>query len=247
MVVESIGGVSWAPHVQPGLNKLWFCVVQSLPEATTCLLGWECPKLHPLPGTPFLSFALCTAWRLCLEWPLGINHEGPGMLQVLMQTQAPVSHERCSWDPRACLLSCVWPFATPRTVARWAPLSVEFSRQEYWNGLPCPPPGDLYNPGFEFMSDLHMFKWVFWKYLSSGNEENGLSRGWQRQRRTGYDTVKGPGEKGWGTGLRGWIKKRIEAVQSTLPGGVRNRKESKALPKSPSHCCAGHQAMRLRS
>ena len=247
MVVESIGGVSWAPHVQPGLNKLWFFVVQSLPEATTCLLGWECPKLHPLPGTPFLSFALCTAWRLCLEWPLGINHEGPGMLQVLMQTQAPVSHERCSWDPRACLLSCVWLFATPRTVARRAPLSVEFSRQEYWNGLPCPPPGDLYNPGFEFMSDLHMFKWVFWKYLSSGNEEKGLSRGWQRQRRTGYDTVKAPGEKGWGTGLRGWIKKRIEAVQSTLPGGVRNRKEPKTLPKSPSHCCAGHQAMRLRS
>ena len=30
-----------------------------------------------------------------------------------------------------------------------APLSMGFSRQEYWNGLPCPPPGDLPNPGME--------------------------------------------------------------------------------------------------
>ena len=33
------------------------------------------------------------------------------------------------------------------TVARQAPLSVEFSRQEYWSGLPCPPPGDLPDSG----------------------------------------------------------------------------------------------------
>ena len=38
---------------------------------------------------------------------------------------------------------------TPWTVARQAPLSMEFSRQEYWSGLPCPPPGDLPNPGIE--------------------------------------------------------------------------------------------------
>ena len=30
-----------------------------------------------------------------------------------------------------------------------APLPMEFSRQEYWSGLPCPPPGDLPNPGME--------------------------------------------------------------------------------------------------
>ena len=33
------------------------------------------------------------------------------------------------------------------TVAHQAPLSVGFSRQEYWSGLPCPPPGDLLDPG----------------------------------------------------------------------------------------------------
>ena len=36
--------------------------------------------------------------------------------------------------------------ATPRTVAHQAPLSMGFSRQEYWSGLPCPPPGDLPDP-----------------------------------------------------------------------------------------------------
>ena len=38
---------------------------------------------------------------------------------------------------------------TPWTVAHQAPLSMEFSRQEYWSGLTCPPPGDLPDPGIE--------------------------------------------------------------------------------------------------
>ena len=37
-------------------------------------------------------------------------------------------------------------------VARQAPLSMEFFRQEYWNGLPFPTPGDLPDPGIELMS-----------------------------------------------------------------------------------------------
>ena len=39
--------------------------------------------------------------------------------------------------------------ATPWSVAHQAPLSVEFSRQEYWSGLPFPSPGYLLNPGIE--------------------------------------------------------------------------------------------------
>ena len=38
---------------------------------------------------------------------------------------------------------------TPWTVAHQAPLSMGSSRQEYWSGLPCPPPGYLPNPGIE--------------------------------------------------------------------------------------------------
>ena len=40
-------------------------------------------------------------------------------------------------------------FVTPWPVARQAPLSMGFPRQEYWSGLPCPPPGYLPNPGIE--------------------------------------------------------------------------------------------------
>ena len=52
----------------------------------------------------------------------------------------------------AKLLQCVRLFATPWTVALQAPVSMEFSRQEYWSGLPCPPPGDLPDPGIELVS-----------------------------------------------------------------------------------------------
>ena len=54
---------------------------------------------------------------------------------------------------RECMLSGfrgVRLFETPWTVAFQAPLSMRFfSRQEYWSRLPCPPPGDVSNPGIE--------------------------------------------------------------------------------------------------
>ena len=54
-----------------------------------------------------------------------------------------------------CMLnhfSCVQLFVTLWTVACQAPLSMGFSRQEYRSGLPCPPPGDLPDPGIEPVS-----------------------------------------------------------------------------------------------
>ena len=50
------------------------------------------------------------------------------------------------------MLSHVQFFVTPWTRARQAPLSMGFPRQEYWNGLPFPPPRDLPNSGTEPMS-----------------------------------------------------------------------------------------------
>ena len=50
------------------------------------------------------------------------------------------------------LLTGVQFLVTPWTVAYQAPLSLGFSSQEYWSGLPCPPPGDLPNPGIETLS-----------------------------------------------------------------------------------------------
>ena len=61
----------------------------------------------------------------------------PAVISVLCYTQS---------------LSLVRLFVTPWTVARQAPLSMGFPRQEYWSGLPFPPPEDLPNPGIELTS-----------------------------------------------------------------------------------------------
>ena len=47
------------------------------------------------------------------------------------------------------LLSHVQLLATPRTTAYQAPLSMGFSKQEYWSGVPLPSPGDLPDPGIK--------------------------------------------------------------------------------------------------
>ena len=46
-------------------------------------------------------------------------------------------------------LSCVRLSVTPWTAARQSPLSMGFPRQKYWSWLPCPPPGDLPDPGIK--------------------------------------------------------------------------------------------------
>ena len=57
-------------------------------------------------------------------------------------------------------LSGVCLFAVPQTVACQAPLSMEFSRQEYWYGLPFPTPGDLPDSGIE-----HFAYFPPWKHF----------------------------------------------------------------------------------
>ena len=52
----------------------------------------------------------------------------------------------------SCVLTHIRLFVTPWTVALQACLPMEFSRQEYWGGLPFPPPGDLPFPEFELAS-----------------------------------------------------------------------------------------------
>ena len=63
----------------------------------------------------------------------------------------PAYHERRPISACACVkLFLLCPlFPTLWTVAHLAPLSVEFSRQEYWSGLPCPTLGNPPNPGIE--------------------------------------------------------------------------------------------------
>ena len=70
----------------------------------------------------------------------------------LLLRQSCVALLQPASTPRVCVCcSNVSDSVTPWTVAHQAPLSMGFSRQEHWSGLPCPPPGDLptqrWNPG----------------------------------------------------------------------------------------------------
>ena len=68
---------------------------------------------------------------------------------------------RCGCDTGAC--TCALLCAALWTSACQAPLSRGFSRQEYWSGLPCPPPGNLPNPGIESVSyDSYTGRWVLY-------------------------------------------------------------------------------------
>ena len=66
-----------------------------------------------------------------------------------------------------CVLSRVQLFMTPWTVTHQAPLSMGFSRQEFWIGLPFPPPGDLPDPVIEptSLAALHC-RWILYQSLS---------------------------------------------------------------------------------
>ena len=83
-------------------------------------------------------------------WPLGFYWNNP---EVSSSSRTPeVILPTCSAEDSVVtaleyILPLCVPFATPWTVAHQDPLSMEFSRQEYWSGLPCPSPGDLPTQG----------------------------------------------------------------------------------------------------
>ena len=90
-------------------------------------------------------------------------HSGENTQQLSATTPVPFqSHQqllcpcRCGkikcWDNTCSVASAMPNSATPWTVTYQALLSMGFSRQEYWSGLPCPPPGDLPNPGIRPIS-----------------------------------------------------------------------------------------------
>ena len=63
------------------------------------------------------------------------------------------------------VLSRIWLFAVPWTVAHQSPLSMAFSRQEHWSGLPFPSPGDFPNPGIKTESLVFLHWQVFFLFV----------------------------------------------------------------------------------
>ena len=72
------------------------------------------------------------------------------------------------------VLSGVQLFVTPWTVAHQAPLSMGFSRQEYWSGLPFPSSGDLLDPGMEPTSPALAGGFFTLYHLKKTNNRKGL-------------------------------------------------------------------------
>ena len=100
------------------------------------------PQLQELPLSPPLPLMeLVTR-----VWIMTSGHSKPPPFRACLSVHTIT--ERC-YRKKVKLLSHVRLFASPWTVAYQAPQSMEFSRQEYWNGLPFPSPGDLPNPGIE--------------------------------------------------------------------------------------------------
>ena len=116
-------------------------VVPSVPSPDR--LAPQMQASHPLSSTLFCNSYLCVL-PVCRMWAAWEQQR----CLALCSEQCRAWHVN-SERKKVKSLSHVPLFATPWTVAHQAPLSMEFSRQVYWSGLPYPSPGDLPDPGIE--------------------------------------------------------------------------------------------------
>ena len=96
-----------------------------------------------------LCVTLCNPMDCSSQASLSFSISWSLLRLVSIELVMPCNHHTlyhcgCGWVLKSCPT-----LVTPWTVARQAPLSMGFSKQEYWRGLPCPSPADLPNPGTE--------------------------------------------------------------------------------------------------
>ena len=114
----------------------WQPAVQGIARSRTWFSDWtfcEHPCTHHLNST--------------IKILLFLRYHQYIYLFIYLKSILPFVHFKVS-----CRLSHVWLFVTLWTVAHQSPLSKEFSRQEYWGGVPFPPSEDLLDPGIKPMS-----------------------------------------------------------------------------------------------
>ena len=112
------------------MGGLWGTATPQIMGNTTLCLGTQ--VLSPFQGCPGQS-ALPPSLSLSASLPSSTQWSS----HLSVSSTSPQN---------SCANSTL---ATPWTVVHQAPLSMGFPRQAYWNGLPCPPRGDLPNPGIE--------------------------------------------------------------------------------------------------
>ena len=141
---------SWYPLSFPGGSDGTESTCSAGDQSSILGLGWYPGEgngypLHFLPGEIHGQRSL-VGYR---QW----NHKESDMAEWLTLSLSLFTFlHSFLWRSCVCVLSHVWLFVTPWTVTHQAPLSMELPRQEYWNGLPFPPPGDLPDPGVKYTS-----------------------------------------------------------------------------------------------
>ena len=111
---------------------------------------WSGLVLPGLSGLGWSNSCVWDDWHCCHPRHMRLSSSGNLAQTYSWWQKGPQQQERAY-----CMLSHfihVQLFALLGTVAHEASLSMGFSRQEYWSGLPCPPPGDLPNPEIEPVS-----------------------------------------------------------------------------------------------
>ena len=162
-------------HLISGLIKLWHLLLLLLLHRFSHV--WLCdprdssPSGSPVPrilqaGTlewVAISFSKAWKWKVQVKSLSRVRrYDTWAAVNKIINNQKLQTHRRPSGEEWTadCGPSTQWSVVVSRSVASdssvtpWivacqAPLSMSFSRQEYWNGLPFPPPGNLLNPGME--------------------------------------------------------------------------------------------------
>ena len=142
-------------------------------EIRTTGKAWlPCPQLTPAVLTSLQR-------QTCIHWDPGV-----GVMCTRAQSLSPVPPFPAPWRVariwgRVCARAhtpSLRPgplFAPPWSVACQAPLSMGFSRQEYWSGLPLPSPGDLPDPGMEPTSPNRRLGPLSWRNICYGRVKTG--------------------------------------------------------------------------
>ena len=135
------------------------------PSLQTVFTSWAHREAHCLMGTNhivcFINFSLSAGYVVIYHsnfhfyflnkqfWTLKKKTEIDSQTYAGVNSQLPIALAKPWENHHVKSLSRVWLFETPWTVAYQAPLSMGFSRQENWRGLPFPSPGDVPDPGIE--------------------------------------------------------------------------------------------------
>ena len=127
----------------------WCCLCLVVCLHSLLALKIACEEDWILPVFASLEWFAFSVIKMPEEFFLD-RHSSLVELDYMLVCSTP--HHVFLWHSVYFLFICfshVWLFATLWTVAGQAPLSMGFSKQEYWSGLPCPPPGNLLHPGIE--------------------------------------------------------------------------------------------------